>query len=38
MQEIYLGRLGLDEGQMISNRLKDIEKCARKDLLECTTQ
>lgn len=38
MQEIYLGRIGIDEGQVISNRLKDIEKCARKDLLECTTR
>lgn len=38
MQEIYLGRLGMDEGRMISNQLKDIEKCARKDLLGCTTR
>ncbi len=36
MQEIYLDRLGIDEGQMISEQLKDIEKCARKDLLSCT--
>ncbi|QII28738.1 hypothetical protein G6052_08380 [Stenotrophomonas maltophilia] len=36
MQEIYLDRLGIDEGRMISERLKEIEKCARKDLFSCT--
>nr|WP_180166551.1 hypothetical protein [Stenotrophomonas sp. SbOxS2]NYT99399.1 hypothetical protein [Stenotrophomonas sp. SbOxS2] len=36
MQEIYLDRLGIDEGRVISEQLKEIEKCARKDLLSCT--
>lgn len=36
MHEIYLDRLGIDEGQVISEQLKEIERCARKDLLNCT--
>lgn len=33
MQEMYLGRIDINEGHIISEQLKEIERCARRELL-----